>query len=445
MTPVPTQNRATTVGTVSSKLIDLEVPVPEPPRDLDVRSGPRIPVLGNVTPHGTIRFGGPRRLVVRFAAILASMSFIVFAEFHSTDPWLIAYAGAAIVVISVAGSFATALTWIAPGRLRPLVVAAYFALSFVMWPLLQWNVCILWLFPAIVIGVSMLTSAATLGFTVVLMGLAFVFQYLSGERGLGLLWVPAIVASVSLMMSAFSRQAASIVQLQQTRHELAQLAVAEERGRVARDMHDILGHSLTAIAVKAELAGMLIGEDASPRVRDEISAVEQLARAALADVRTTVAGYRGTSVAAELANARSVLASVGIETEFPATVESLPLEDRELAGWFVREAVTNVLRHSGAKVCRIEVAADLVQVVDDGRGPGATSTPRSSTGSGLRGLAERVAAGGWMLETGRSELGGFRVAMVRGAVGGGVVDPAARGSVADGAVDEATTDDGEKA
>nr|WP_277348458.1 histidine kinase [Planctomonas sp. JC2975] len=215
-------------------------------------------------------------------------------------------------------------------------------------------------------------------------------------------------------MSAFSRQAASIVQLQQTRHELAQLAVAEERGRVARDMHDILGHSLTAIAVKAELAGMLIDTDDGGKAREEAAAVEQLARAALADVRTTVAGYRGTSVAAELANARSVLTSAGIEAEFPATVEALPAADRELAGWLVREGVTNVLRHSNARICRILVEADRVEVADDGRGQGSGPTPQSSLGNGLRGLRERAETAGWRVETGSSELGGFRLSLLRG-------------------------------
>ncbi|MHA7985299.1 sensor histidine kinase [Rathayibacter sp. CAU 1779] len=398
---------------MAANLIALNVPVPEPPADLDLRSGPRIPVLGNVTPEGTIVFGGGRRSFVRFAAVLASMSLIVAADSHTDEPWLIAYAAVMVVVISVAGSLATALTWLAHRRLRILICIGYFALSFVMWPVLHWTICILWIFASIVIGVSMFTSGVTGVLTLLLALLAVAFQYAGGERGLAVVWIPAILASVSLMMSAFSRQAASIVQLQQTRHELAQLAVAEERGRVARDMHDILGHSLTAIAVKAELAGMLIDGDDTAKARDETAAVEQLARAALADVRTTVAGYRGISVAAELANARSVLTSAGIEAEFPATVEALPADDRELAGWLVREGVTNVLRHSNARICRIVVEADRVEVVDDGRGPATGSTPELSSGNGLRGLRERAEAAGWHVETGRSDLGGFRLSMIR--------------------------------
>ncbi|WP_460570582.1 sensor histidine kinase [Humibacter soli] len=400
---------------MSSKLIDLEVPVPEPPADLDLRSGPRIPVLGNVTPRGTIVFGGGRRSIVRFLAILISLTFVVSADFHSNVPWLIAYAAVMVIVIAAAGSVAAGFTWRVPRRLRLAVCAGYLALPFSMWPVLQWNICILWIFAAIVVGVSMYTTAVTGFLTFAIAVLAFAFQYAGGERGVELVWLPAIVASVSLMMSAFSRQAASIVQLQQTRHELAQLAVAQERGRVARDMHDILGHSLTAIAVKAELTGMLIDANDAAKAREEAGAVEQLARAALADVRTTVAGYRGTSVAAELANARSVLTSAGIEAEFPTTVEALPADDRELAGWLVREGVTNVLRHSNARICRIVLEADRVEVADDGRGPARVPVPQSSLGNGLRGLRERAEMAGWQIETGRSELGGFRLCMIRGA------------------------------
>jgi two-component system sensor histidine kinase DesK len=405
----------TTVGTGSPKLIDVELSVPDPPADLDLRGGPRIPVLGHVTPRGTIVIGSWRRAVLRFVALLIALWFIVSADFDSDAPWMIAYAAVMVVVISVAGSLSTVLTWRVPRRWRAVLCVGYIALSFVMWPVLTWEVCVLWIFAAIVVGVSMYTTAVTGGLTFLLAALAIAFEYADGRRGLELVWIPTILVTVSLMMSAFSRQAASIVQLQQTRHELAQLAVAEERGRVARDMHDILGHSLTAIAVKSELAGMLIDADDAQKARDETAAVEQLARAALADVRTTVAGYRGTSVAAELANARSVLTSAGIEAEFPATVEALPADDRELAGWLVREGVTNVLRHSNARACRIVVEADRVEVADDGRGPGTESPSPSSPGNGLRGLRERAEAAGWRVETGRSELGGFRLGMIRGA------------------------------
>ena len=113
------------------------------------------------------------------------------------------------------------------------------------------------------------------------------------------------------MMAAFGRVITSMNQLRATQHELARLAVDRERERVARDMHDILGHSLTVITVKAELAGRLVDTDPEAASR-EIADVEDLARGALADVRSTVSGYRGISLGSEIASARTALAYAGI-------------------------------------------------------------------------------------------------------------------------------------
>ena len=158
------------------------------------------------------------------------------------------------------------------------------------------------------------------------------------------------------MMAAFARTTAAMNQLRATQAQLEELAVERERGRVARDIHDILGHSLTVITVKSELAGRLVEADPA-RAKAEIAEVEALARGALADVRATVAGVRGVTVSGELAAARSALAAAGIAAELPSSTDTVPAERRELAGWVVREGVTNVLRHSAASVCRITLGA----------------------------------------------------------------------------------------
>jgi two-component system sensor histidine kinase DesK len=174
--------------------------------------------------------------------------------------------------------------------------------------------------------------------------------------------------------------------LRAAREEVARLAAEQERLRIARDLHDLLGHSLTTITVKAELARRLLYRDAD-RAETEIAEVEQLARQSLADVRAAVAGYREVSLAVELATAREVLAAAGIAAEVPRAVDQVPGELRELFGWAVREGVTNAVRHSRAHQVRISVQERAVEVVDDG--PARPGT--AAGGTGLAGLAERAA------------------------------------------------------
>ncbi|RKS73957.1 two-component system sensor histidine kinase DesK [Motilibacter peucedani] len=192
-------------------------------------------------------------------------------------------------------------------------------------------------------------------------------------------------------------------QLAHAHEEIARLAVAEERSRMARDLHDILGHSLTVITVKAELAGRLLEADPT-RVAAEVHDIERLSREALTDVRATISGQRTVTLTGEIAGARAALAGAGIEADLPTAVDEVPGSRRELFGWAVREGVTNVVRHSGARHCRVRVRADGVEIVDDGRGP----CPGGGAGSGLAGLRERVRQAGGEVAVGRaSESGGF--------------------------------------
>jgi two-component system sensor histidine kinase DesK len=197
------------------------------------------------------------------------------------------------------------------------------------------------------------------------------------------------------------------VELNATRKDLAELAVQEERNRFARDLHDILGHSLTVITVKAELAGKLIAANPA-RAAAEVADVESLARAALADVRAAVAGYRELSLAGELVAAAAALHAADIKAELPTTVDEVPEENRELFAWVVREGVTNVVRHSGAKRCTIRITATRIEVLDDGKGP----TPGGgASGHGLVGLRERADQAGASVQIGQAPGGGFRLAV----------------------------------
>ncbi len=177
----------------------------------------------------------------------------------------------------------------------------------------------------------------------------------------------------------------------------AELALVAERDRVARDVHDVLGHSLTALSIKAELAARLIDVDPA-RARDELESIQETARQALAEVRATVGGLRAANLEAELATAPRVLADAGIETRLIGTVADTDPRHRTLLAWVLRESVTNVVRHARASVVSIELSRAGLVVADDGIGHEADN---GHDGNGLRGMRERVSdAGGTLQLTG---------------------------------------------
>ncbi|MEV6557922.1 sensor histidine kinase [Nocardia sp. NPDC051756] len=188
------------------------------------------------------------------------------------------------------------------------------------------------------------------------------------------------------------------------RRQRAELDIVEERNRVARDVHDILGHSLTVITVKTELAQRLIDVDLG-RARTELADIERLAREALAGVRDTVGGLREVSLRGELANARTALAAADIAADLPEDAQLPDTPHSQLFGWVLREAITNVIRHSAARHCTVRVTATSIEVADDGRGLG---TGQESS-SGLTGLRERVRAAGGTLTLSAPKDGGVRV------------------------------------
>jgi two-component system sensor histidine kinase DesK len=175
---------------------------------------------------------------------------------------------------------------------------------------------------------------------------------------------------------------------------LRQVHKATERERIARDLHDILGHTLSVITVRAELAGRLVERD-PVRAKAEIEAVEQVSREALAEVREAIAGYWGKGVADEIERARSALEAAGIAFEARGLRQGMSPAQERVLGMALREGVTNVLRHSGAKRCLVSVVSEngsvRLEVRDDGRGMGAT-TGSAGEGMGMRGIRERVGA-----------------------------------------------------
>lgn len=184
-----------------------------------------------------------------------------------------------------------------------------------------------------------------------------------------------------------------VIRVVDQRHEMyrdlqAELALAEERDRVARDVHDVLGHSLTVVTVKAELAERLVDVDPE-RAQAELAQVQSLTREALAEIRATVAGLRVARLSEELVAAEQALTAAGIADDLPSDSEVVDPRHRIVIAWVLREAVTNVVRHSGARSCSVVLTSDTLQVSDDGRG--VDDAPEHG---GLRGVRERVRAAG---------------------------------------------------
>ena len=195
-------------------------------------------------------------------------------------------------------------------------------------------------------------------------------------------------------------------ELKAARAQVARLAVEEERARISRDLHDLLGHSLSLIAMNGELASRAMpeGEPGGTEVREMV----RLAREGLREVREAVSGYRQPTIAAELRAARIALDAAGIQLDVEQAAGALSTETEAVVGWAIREGVTNVIRHSGATHCSIVLGRQdghvQADVVDDGQG-----RDGAVLGNGLRGLTERVHAIGGHLEAGRRDTRGFRL------------------------------------
>lgn len=169
----------------------------------------------------------------------------------------------------------------------------------------------------------------------------------------------------------------------------ASLALSEEREEIARDVHDVLGHSLTVITLKAELAQRLLEIDPA-RAGAEMEAIAQLSRASLAEVRSTVTRLRVPDFSGEIEGAGRALQTAGIRAELPEAQNALAVAgvNAKLFSWVLREAVTNMVRHSGANTARVRLSATGLDILDNGVGVG------DARGNGLTGMAQRVAASG---------------------------------------------------
>lgn len=207
--------------------------------------------------------------------------------------------------------------------------------------------------------------------------------------------IDTLIAVIGLVMITLIDHSADADEL-----ERENLVIAE-RDRMARDVHDLIGHSLTVVKLKAQLAERLVDSDPQ-RVKAELAEIQGIVGAALSGVRQTVTDARIPSLTDELGSARRTLEGAGIEVGVTGDAAvSGPMTTA--LGWVVREATTNVLRHAGARRCEFRLTASSLEIADDGQGPPARE------GNGIRGMRERVAAAGGALRLDRSGLGGTLV------------------------------------
>ena len=202
--------------------------------------------------------------------------------------------------------------------------------------------------------------------------------------------------------------AADVDKMSDQLHALYDRLADQERLRLARDLHDLLGHSLSLITIKSQVARRLIASGDAARASEEIAELEGVARESLKDVRHAVDGYRQPGLVSTIAGARSALATAKIASTIEVHSDPLPTPVDATLAWAVREGVTNVIRHSGAGACSIRVTRDAgeahLEIADDG-----SCTAMNAPGNGLRGLRERAAAQGGRVNAGPLPDGGFRL------------------------------------
>jgi two-component system sensor histidine kinase DesK len=198
----------------------------------------------------------------------------------------------------------------------------------------------------------------------------------------------------------------TLAELRAARAAIAQQAADRERARIARDLHDLLGHSLSLITLKGELATRLLPEGAAGS--DEVRDMVALSREALRQVREAVSGYRQPTLATELRAAQIALNAAGLEVDVRQGIGALDRESEAVLGWVIREATTNVIRHAGARRCQISLGETdghlQVEILNDG-----WHVAQRPAGNGLRGLEERLASVGGSLEASPLPDAGFRL------------------------------------
>ena len=321
------------------------------------------------------------RWIVRGVALLYSAYFFVTPYYrHSSAVWIeFALFYAAFLSLFY---FVTALT----GRRQTIAFALFFLLVFVYYPFNQdavgmfvYPFAVLCLFLQRLRTLFLVLAALMLG--VVAETRYFDHPYATAE---GVLFFCVIIGLTNF---AFAQQARTNSVLENAISEIERLSKEAERERIARDLHDLLGHTLTVIAVKLDLARRLLSRD-SDRARNEIVEAEQTARTALAEVREAVSGYRAEGLDLEIGRARRSLLSANVKLITVVAPMRLSSNQASTLCLALREAVTNIVRHAHATVCRVTLLEEdkIIRLTIEDNGAGG----QFIEGNGLRGMRERL-------------------------------------------------------
>lgn len=283
------------------------------------------------------------------------------------------------------------------GRELMLITAATAAMGIAFWPM-SYGAGAFFIYAASMLGQFAPQRVAVPGVLIITL-IAVVEAVVLRRDAFTSSWPPVFTLLIGGINIHYAQVGRANARLRLAREEIEHLAKVAERERIARDLHDLLGHTLSLVILKSELASKLSERDPA-RARDEIRDVERIAREALAEVRSAVIGYRSGGLQAELQHARNALGSAGVSFECNPPKEQLPPAHEAVLCLAVREAVTNIVRHAGARSVRasIDIANDVctLTIADDGRGGDAPF------GSGLTGMRERVEVlGGSLTRDGR--------------------------------------------
>jgi len=299
----------------------------------------------------------------------------------SLKHWLFDGLGAAIFLVLYWGMFLLE-------RPRVLVHVGGMVLLGVIFVPFNAGACTFFIFAAAMVPFLVDTQTRAIAGLGIIAGIGAIEGFLLHASG----WTLFYAAIFPLLIGAgnvfFAERNRMNRKLRRANEEIENLAKVAERERIARDLHDVLGHTLSVITLKSELAGKLIARDPQ-RAGKEIREVEQISRQALSDVRDAIRGYRSQGLVAELAQAKTTLETAGLTVQCDAaTTMKLPAVHESVLSLAVREAVTNVVRHAQAHTCRMRLEQQngscRLEIHDDGCG---TS---NGEGNGLRGMRERV-------------------------------------------------------
>ena len=373
-----------------------------------------------------------RRRRWRAAWLVACAAFLLYPVVHvlsvPSDPLEILLA---LLAVAVFGSVLSRALLVDDGRIglrgpgptiAVLVLLGLAGALTVGWPLSGWSA--IGYFASVTAGSILPERRALLLLAVCGVVMGFAVAWIGAGLFDGVLTGLGI-AVIGFTVFALNGTRRTNLALINARAELARLAVLEERERIARDLHDTLGHSLSLITLKSELAGRLLPGDPARAAR-EIADVEVAARDALTSLRETVRGFRRPTLDGELAGIVGALQTAGIRPVVERSALALPAPTDALFAWAVREGVTNVMRHSGATSCTIRIGTDgpdaFAEVLDDGVGASIAEVVRGDAadtrdGSGLRGLGERVAEQGGALLAGAEPGLGYRLRVTLPLVG----------------------------